>query len=298
MFAAKKEIAVAIAAALLLSCGGDKPATREAAADFLPGEFSAIGLKRISPVRSFEGQALWEYINGGAELYHNYGFVEVATADYKKDSVEIVADIYRFSSGVNAYGLYSMLRPEDAEVIMLGTEGYLSASSIQFVRGPYFVRVVAYDDSDETNLVLVNFVYALNKLFVVPQTPPEAFSLFPDSGRIAHTDKYWAGSYLGQTFLTSVYSRDYMLDTTHVTLFVSPSEADSKALAWSKLAGELQKLQPVPDGLPFDGDSGFLTEDGYYGKIVVGTCGGRLVGMVGYRDDYKPFLQQWLDSLM
>ncbi len=298
MFAAKKEVVVVIAAALLLSCGGDKQATREAAADFLPGEFSAISLKRTSQVRTFEGQNLWEYINGGAELYHNYSFMEVATADYKKDSVEIVADVYRFNSGVNAYGLYSMLRPEDAEVIRLGTEGYLSPSSIQFVRGPYLVRVVAYDDSDETSLALVNLAYALNKLFVAAQTPPEAFSLFPDSGRIAHTDKYWARSFLGQTFLTGVYSREHILDTTHVTLFVSPSEADSKALAWSNLAGKLQKLQPAPDGLPFDGDSGFLTEDGYYGEIVVGIRGGRLVGMVGYRDDYKPFLQQWLGGLM
>ena len=240
---------------------------------------------------------LWEYINGGAELYHNYGFVEVATADYSKDSAEIVADVYRFSSGVNAYGLYSMLRPEEADVIMLGTEGYLSPSSIQFVRGPYLIRVVAYDDSDETNLALVNLAYALNKLFVVPQTPPEAFSLFPDSGRVPNTDKYWARSFLGQAFLTSVFSRDYMLDSTYVTLFVSENEADSKALAWSKLAGELQKLQPAPEGLTYDGDSGFLTEDGYYGRIVVGTLGGRLVGMAGYQDHCKPFVQQWLSGL-
>jgi hypothetical protein len=72
----------------------------------------------------FVGDSLWEYINGGAELYHTYEFVDVATAYYLQDSTEIVVDIYRFATPDDAYGMYTQLRPGGPGTMNYGIEGF------------------------------------------------------------------------------------------------------------------------------------------------------------------------------
>ena len=114
-------VCIFIMGLMIVSCGSKKKAEDTSAPqNFLPESSAKTNLKRISDVRTFVGQTLWEYIDGGAEIYYLYDFEIVATADYKADSVEIVVDIYKFDSPDNAYGLYSMLRPVDAQPVKLG----------------------------------------------------------------------------------------------------------------------------------------------------------------------------------
>lgn len=283
--------------ALTLACGGEKSTVEVSTVDLLAVSYDAVGIDRSSPSRTFVGQDLYEYINGGAELYHLYGFVEVATADYKKGTTEMVADIYRFDSPVNAYGLYSMLRPDGADLFMMGVEGFIAPSKIEFVKGNLLVRVIGYDDSDETSLALVNLADQMGRQLPGTTELPAAFEVFPRDNIVNGTAKYFAEAFLGQSFLRTVYSRDFQSDSSVVTLFLCDVDGGTKLLEWSRRAEEAGKLVDAPSGLAFDDGKAIGVNDGYYGLIVAGMRGNRLIGCVGFSAEHQGFFEDWLESL-
>ncbi|MDH3891308.1 MAG: hypothetical protein OEV49_09520 [candidate division Zixibacteria bacterium] len=291
-------ILVAIALlALTLACSGEQTEVDTATVDHLAEAYATVGIDRAAPPRLFVGQDLYEYINGGAELYHLYGFQEVATADYKKGATEMVVDLYRFDSPLNAFGLYSMLRPDEADLTRLGVEGFLAPSKIEFVKGDLLVRVIGYDDSDETGLALINLADEINKQLPGATKLPTAFESFPSAEVVDGSAKYFTEAYLGQSFLTSVYCRDYQMDSSVVTLFLCQADGGAKLLEWSHRAEEAGKLVDAPADLTFDDGKAIGINDSYYGQIVAGIKGGQMVGMVGFSVEHQAFLDDWLDAI-
>jgi len=286
---------------IIAGCGtSDKETNGLRTADMLPEMIGSTGISQVGDVHTYLGENLYQYIDGGAELYHKYGFIEVSTADYQKSSAEMVADIYQFDTPLHAYGLYSMFRPENPDFIKLGTEGYTAPATITFTANCYMVKLTAYEDSDETALAMVNLADFIEKQ--IEQTggesgKPTAFNRFPTDLRVDGTDQFWAAEFAGQKFMTSVYSVDYLIDSVRITLFFSDEEPDRKMLDWSVVAEQTGKLKANPDGLTFDDDKGFTTTDGYYGTIVVGMKGVRLVGVLGYEASLESFVAGWLNSL-
>ena len=138
---------ISIALLLLAACSSqDSEVDKITTADFLPVAIEETGVTRSSEVRIFADTLLWEYINGGAELYHQYGFAEVATADYRRGQTEIVADVFRFETPEGAYGLYTAMRPDHPAVVPFGIEGFKSGSSMDYIKGSFLVRLTGYDE--------------------------------------------------------------------------------------------------------------------------------------------------------
>lgn len=290
---------VSLIALVLVSCAGEETAKVTDAASFLTDEIKQGGLVRVGEVRTFEGQALWEYINGGAELYHDYNFIKVVTADYKAGDVELVADIYEFDTPLNAYGLYSMLRPADPTYVNLGAEGYAAPGTIMFVSGQYMLKVIGFDDTEATNATMSDLAGGLAlvaKEAVGSSSVPAVFELFPDSNRIDGSHQYWAKSFQSQPFMTGVYSQDYMLDGSRMTLFISPENAGTKVLNWSSQASGAGTMVDLPQGIAFDEAKGFAYEDDFYGTVIMGMKGGKMVGAIGYSNPYLPMVTTWLKS--
>ncbi|UCD95319.1 MAG: hypothetical protein JSU69_04515 [Candidatus Zixiibacteriota bacterium] len=285
------------ATALLIACGGEKSGGIAAFDNFLPREIPGIDMKRVSDIRTYDNKTLWEYIDGGAELYLLYNFKAVATADYKMADVEIVADVYQFDSPVDAYGLYSMFRAPDVEVIRLGVEGFLAPASLNFVKGDYLVRLTGYDESPESGLAIVNLAEEINKLIPGTTEPPASFNAFPADGIVALTDKYYAESFLGHKFMTCVFCRDYLLDGDSLTLFLADDPMADKYIRWSELAERIRKRIDVTADLPFDEDRSFIFDDSFHGNVIAGLRKGKLVGMTNYGKKHEIFLVNWLNSL-
>jgi hypothetical protein len=115
----------------------------------LPGDGIPAGWVAAGEPVLFEGQALYRHINGGAELYHDHGFIALAMRDYHKESLEVRAEIYDMGSPEGAAGVF------DANTKGLETDKtYGTASSVDdyqilFHRDRYYVSLTCYTATPE-----------------------------------------------------------------------------------------------------------------------------------------------------
>ncbi len=286
------------AAIIIVSGCGDSKKTgdMENLSAFFPEQFQETSLVRSSEVRTFKGQSLYEYINGGAEIYHLYDFIDVATASYKTGDKEIILDIYRFETDDNAYGLYTSIKPLGPGNIQLGTEGFSTENSVDFIKGKYVVRVVGFDESDGTKNAVKNLAEKVNELLPGSTEKPPMFALFPLENMVPGSERLLAESFLGQVFLNDVYALDYEIQDNELTLFITEDPGGEKFIKWTET--EKSKKDNVdPGDLPFDQGKSLLITSDYYGKIIAGLVGGKLIGMVGYKENHREFLSRWLESL-
>lgn len=58
--------------------------------------------------RSFKGKALYGFMNGGSDLYYEYGFVKLDALDVIYKGEEFSVEVYEMDSPENAFGIYSI----------------------------------------------------------------------------------------------------------------------------------------------------------------------------------------------
>jgi hypothetical protein len=121
--------------------------------DYLP---KAAELKDWEPAGTVEyivGDDLFLLINGGAEIYHEYGFKQAITRGYKhknQPSLGFNLEIYEMQNPEAAYGVYTFKTGDSGKAIDVGQEGMLEDYYINFWKGNFQVTVIGFDSKKET----------------------------------------------------------------------------------------------------------------------------------------------------
>jgi hypothetical protein len=291
---------IAALALMVLSCGGgsDKSGLGVDPESWLLDEFDEIGAKRSTDVMIFEGDSLYKYIDGGAELYHSYGFEKVATATYQTDINEITIDIYRFDTADDAYGLYSSIKPPGPGNVSLGVDGFVTENSLDFVKGKYLVHIVSFDRLGPAMAIVKDLAGALENMISGTTDLPETFALFPLEDRDPGSEMIFSESFLGWEFLRDVFSVGYSLNDSSLSLFVTRDPGDDKFTEWASEEDVIDDTISVDkEDLPFDEKCSLAYGDPYRGVIIAGLRDDMLVGIVGYKESHREFFSRWLASL-
>jgi hypothetical protein len=116
-----------------------------------PASGSVAGWEKTSDTRVFAAKDLWQYIDGDAEQYISAGVVSTSTSDYKyQGQLEAVVDVYTMGNAAGARKILETGQTNDAKAIQLGDAGVAYAQSVTFRKGPYLVRIVAYESTPGT----------------------------------------------------------------------------------------------------------------------------------------------------
>ncbi len=93
------------------------------------------------------GGALFGLINGGAELYHEYGFDRMAIQEIEWDGEQFRLELYRMTGPGPAFGIYSVSRHgcDSSGVVIDGD--CLNKYQYQFYRGSYYLSLINYSGS-------------------------------------------------------------------------------------------------------------------------------------------------------
>jgi len=134
-----------------------------------------LGWKTIEAKR-FPGKQLFGYMNGGAELYHEFDFIELSVQTGRIDGVEVQVEIFRMGSPVSAFGIFSLSHGECNHEPRLSRWNCVSDRYIQFIKGSYYVTVSVISPSTKKRPNLVGIARVLrDRLSGEEFDPPKCF---------------------------------------------------------------------------------------------------------------------------
>ena len=116
----------------------------------------------VTRERQFTGTALYGFMNGGSDLFYEYGFDQLIAREVNYMGEEFFVENYRMRSPEDAFGIYSLHTFRCLRVDSLGGFDCQSQYQLQAVRGDEYVSIVFQSGSDAARLAADNLlnVYA------------------------------------------------------------------------------------------------------------------------------------------
>jgi len=206
---------------LFLCLGGNnlRGSSRAEAKDFVFPEVS--GWKKAKLPLVFSPDKLYEYINGAADLYLRYEFQELKVAEYQDEKKAFVTvEIYRHKTPLSAFGVYSQERLANAKFLDIGAQGYREPAFLNFLTGPYYVKISGYNTGLDDEKILLTFARKIEEILGVKTSLPAILSAFPPEGKKKNSEKFISKDFLGYSFFHSGYTADYELSGKKFKIFV------------------------------------------------------------------------------
>lgn len=268
---------------------------------FLPGEQFNTVWTQDGAVEQYGPENLFQYIDGEAEMYNDYGFVAMVTAYYvhsQRSELAFSIDIYDMGSPLNAFGIYSMYRRPELEFASIGAEAIVSGTNIRFYKDRYFVQVNTGNLDSLAGQAIRRCARA-----VADDLPeglvPAALAWMPGDHRVEHSLAYKTTGFMGQESIHSVLQAEYQLPSGNCTGFLAWFETEAQAdSALQSLAQSLAQQGTVSRPPGGSGETTLLADTRFQGHILVRRESCHLAGVTGYgrETEARALLQQILAS--
>ena len=234
------------------------------------------GWEPAGETMSFTPDTLWEHINGAAETFLQYGFVELKTAELSKDGVTVAVAIYEMGSPLNAFGIYRTELPEDTPTIKIGGQALISAPyQALMVKNRFYVKVDVYDgeiDDAVGRSMLKTIATALPGNDGLPQV----FAQLPTTDQVPGSQRFTREAFLGVRELKNCISAEYDIGTAESAQFfvMLPPEGTTLDAVWQSLANKWKAVPDQPEPVlvktvPYRGLVGVIRT----GKNIFGVTG-------------------------
>jgi len=184
---------------LFPACGGrpePAPAPKAAAIPtFLPASGELAGWQPEDAPQVFRGEALWEHINGGAEIYHEYGFEQATVQEYANGTGKsVVVEVFEMTDPASAFGIYSFKIGRAGEELGLTNGGRLESYYLNFWKGKFAVTITGFEEDPDTLQALKSLARLVDGRIESAGDPPALVRMLPESGLDRQTVKYFKGS--------------------------------------------------------------------------------------------------------
>jgi hypothetical protein len=219
---------------------------------------------------------LWDLINGAAESYLSYDFVDLHLGDYENASGTVIhAELYRHSSSVNAYGIYAAERSPEYQFVEVGTQGYLEEGVLNCLSGQFYIKLYSTDSGAEVQEALQKIGQKISGHLNQEEGLPGILSVFPAEGQLPYSDQYIRENFIGFDFLHSAFTVGY---EGGFKLFVIQGKdaAEIQDMAKQYLAFTKQEIDPASVSEltfkdPYNGDIPAILNDSFLAGIIDGS---------------------------
>ena len=206
------------------------PAAAKAKLTHLLPDPSEVGAARAGEQR-FYSSDLYQYTDGGADIYLDYGLVAMVHQEYKSSSSDFTLDIYNMGTPTNAFGIYAAESSPDYHFLPIGAEGYGTNEILNFLEGEFYVKLSASSDKEKTAPLLESFAREVSRR-IGPSAPmPQFLSLFPPEHLVSHSSKYVKKAPLGHEFLAPAILASYTWGEKQTVLVISKAPDAAGAVA-------------------------------------------------------------------
>jgi hypothetical protein len=149
----------------------------------IPADDDISDWKMAGAPEMFEGDNLFELINGGADLYHEYGFVRVLSVHYADPALNnLQAEVYEMEDDQSAYGIFSLTRLSSEWSDQFGSLAAIEGSYVSFWKSRYFVTISFMSGQGINQQALFDFALAISGKIDSPGEYPALVEKFRDQG--------------------------------------------------------------------------------------------------------------------
>ena len=245
------------------------PKQTSPAAPAIPDAGFAPGWAKARPLRTFTGQDLFNQIDGGAELFLEFGFARLRVQAYAHGKAELTIDAYEMESAASALGIYLMKMGKETPFPEIAARNSSEEAQMTVVKGRYFVQVDNVGDVRASKAEAV----ALANAFLAGVSDEPAMTplgLLPADGKVSGSERLIRGPYGLQPYFTfgegdvlSLGGRvfgvlaEYRMPggTSFMRLIVPYPDQDAAVTALAHLKANLDPYLKVtgdrPDGFDF-----------------------------------------------
>jgi hypothetical protein len=251
------------------------------------------GYKKVTNYPVFKPENLWDFINGAADTYLSYGFIDLHVAEYKKGKNVIKLEVYRHSDNTTAFGIYSTERSPSFRFIKLGAQGYSVDGAINFFKGKYYVKIRTFSKNDKVMKSAESLAVKVSNMLDGDSEMPGVLSKFPETGIKAYEETYLNESVLGHKYLEKAYKANYQVGSDAFSIFImeksTTEEVTESVEAYLKANG----LDDVGAG-----SGRYMFTDGYNGTVFLSWKENMIVIISGLSKDQSGLADQYTSEIL
>ena len=132
-------------------------------------------------VAVYDGDSLYTYINGSAELYISYQFINLISQPYvNTEGDEIKIDIFDMGVPQNAYGVFSHSLEMVDDFVNSGIESEYGGGLLTFWKGRYYVSILAYPETESRKRLVQQLAREIAEQIDEQSVKPQIVSLLPE----------------------------------------------------------------------------------------------------------------------
>jgi len=248
-----------------------------------------------APPAFYNPDSLYQYIDGGADIYLLYDFKNLLHQDFKSGAAELTVDIYQMDNTEDAFGIYSAERSPTYKFISTGVEGYRDKGVLNFIEDHYYTKLSASGANADT--LLDQFARLLSERIGGMRTLPALLEKLPRENRVPHSEQYMRKDPLGHAFLAPAYVVAYAQGKQESKLVVSVAnnaqEAKSRLEQLAKHFKESGECAPAPEL----GEGGIRARNTYEGRLIARTRGRYVIALLNPPDNGAELLKAVAQNL-
>jgi hypothetical protein len=247
------------------------------------------------PPSFYHPDGLYQYIDGGADVYLLYNFQLLLHEDFKSGQAELTADIYDMGNPEDAFGIYTAERSPGYKFVTIGAEGYRSEGTLNFLQDHYYVKLAG--SGTGANAALDQFARTLSERIGGTRKLPALLQSLPPEHRLAHSEQYMRKDPLGHTFLAPAYMAGYAWGKQESKLVISvATDAAGAKARLQQLAQHFKESGECVAAADL-GEGGIRAKNSYEGRVIARTRGRYLIVLMNPPENGSEILKRVALSL-
>lgn len=94
------------------------------------------------PARNFTGESLFGYMNGGAELYREYGIIGAVITEFDLNSRHYKCEVFKMNGPEEAFGIFSVSKFKCIGMPDLADFACQTRYQLQTCKGQYYINII------------------------------------------------------------------------------------------------------------------------------------------------------------
>ncbi len=189
-------IAVLLSAlSILLSSCSDTQEESNGILSYIPEEDEVAGWNPVDEPQVYVGEDLFLLINGGAEIYHEYGFKQVVFQEFESaGGKSINMELFQMEDPASAYGIYTFKTGENGTEMDIGGGLMLEEYYLNFWKNDLLVTLIGFDSEKETIDGLHALARGIADRITEDAEKPALFKMLPSEDLKTSGIKYLHGN--------------------------------------------------------------------------------------------------------